>query len=190
MIIATNNKGKLREIKEIFKEYELYSLKDKNISIDVLEDQDTFYGNALKKAKETYEKTKEAVIADDSGLCIEVLNDWPGVMTHRFLGDNASDIDRNEAIIAKMKNQSNRNAKIVCSVVYYDGVNTLVGEGSINGKIAMERRGINGFGFDDIFEMQNGKTLAELDAKDKNKVSARYIALKELKRKMQENQLC
>ena len=77
MILATNNKGKLIEIKKILNEYQIYSLKEKNIDIDVEEDQDTFEGNALKKAKEIYDIAHEEVIADDSGLCINCLNGFP-----------------------------------------------------------------------------------------------------------------
>ena len=99
MILATNNMGKLKEIREILKEYEISSLKDKDIDIDVIEDQDTFVGNAKKKALEIYDITHEEVLADDSGLCIETLNGFPGVMTHRFLGENATDEERNQYLI-------------------------------------------------------------------------------------------
>lgn len=184
MIFATNNKGKLNEIKNIFSEYEIYSLKDKNINIDVVEDKDTFYGNALKKAKEIYELTKEEVIADDSGLCITILNDFPGVLTHRFLGENATDEDRNIALINKLNNICNRDAKVVCNLVYYDGENVVIGEGILEGKIVFEPRGENGFGFDSIFELENGKTLAELNSDEKNKISARYLAAIDLKEKI------
>ena len=99
MIVASNNKGKIDEIKKILSEYEIYSLADKGIDIDVLEDQDSFLGNAKKKAKEIYDVSHEAVIADDSGLCVTCLDDFPGVMTHRFLGDDATDRMRNEYLI-------------------------------------------------------------------------------------------
>lgn len=184
MIVATNNKGKIKEIKEIFNEYEICSLKDKNINIDVLEDADTFYGNALKKAVEIYNVFNEPVLADDSGLCIRALNDFPGVMTHRFLGDNASDEDRNNALIGMVNNLSDRSAKVVCVIVYYDGDNVLVGEGVIEGRISMTRKGTNGFGFDEIFELEDGRTLAELSSCEKNNISARYLALKDLERKI------
>ena len=84
MIIATNNKGKLEEIRKIFNSYDIYSLKDKNLDIDVVEDEDTFLGNARKKAREIYAVTKEATIADDSGLCINCLDGFPGVFTKRW----------------------------------------------------------------------------------------------------------
>ena len=184
MIFATNNKNKLAELKEIFKEYEIKSLKEAEISIDVVEDQDSFYGNALKKAKEIYIKAHEPVIADDSGLCIEALNDWPGVMTSRFMGKDASDSDRNNEILSRMKNIKNKKAKVVCTLIYYDGVNIIDATGELLGTITEERRGLNGFGFDDIFELKTGETLAELTSEEKNKVSARFIAAKALKQKL------
>ena len=184
MIIATNNKGKIKEIKEIFNEYEIYSLNDKNINIDVVEDEDTFYGNALKKAKEIYKISKEEVIADDSGLCITALNDFPGVLTHRFLGEDATDEERNKELIRRVNNLSDRSAKVVCNLVFYDGKNIIVGEGILQGRISTEPRGKNGFGFDSIFELDNGKTLAELTSDEKNKLSARYLAAIDLKNKI------
>lgn len=186
MILATNNKDKLKEIKDIFDEYEIYSLKEKGIDVDVVEDADTFYGNALKKAKEIYEISKEAVIADDSGLCINALKGFPGVLTHRFLGDEATDEDRNNELIRKTNEVYDRSAKVVCNLVYFDGETVLVGEGVLEGKIVNASRGENGFGFDAIFELENGKTLAELSSEEKNKVSARYLAAIDLKKKLSE----
>ena len=86
ILIATNNKGKLEEIKEILNDYNLLSLKDIGCKVDVDEDGKTFEENAIKKAKEISEITNMPCIADDSGLCIDVLNGWPGVHTARFLG--------------------------------------------------------------------------------------------------------
>lgn len=186
MIVATNNKGKLEELKKIFNEFDLYSLSEKGINIEVEETEDTFYGNALKKAKEIYKLKEQPVVADDSGLCIDKFNNWPGVFTHRFLGEYATQTDRNNAILDKMKGlkAEERKAKVVCDLVYYDGSNVLIGEGIINGKISFERRGKNGFGFDEIFELENGKTLAELTEEEKNKISARSLAAHDLKQKV------
>lgn len=183
MIFASNNKGKLKEIKDIFYEYDVKSLKDVNLDVDVIEDKDTFYLNAQKKAKEIYSYIKEPVIADDSGLCINAFDGWPGVLTHRFLGENKSDLDRNNAILDKMKNIVNREAKVVCYLVYYDGIKELVGVGEIDGVISDSIRGDNGFGFDSIFEL-NGKTLAELSSDEKNMLSARKKAAEDLKNKL------
>ena len=184
MIFASNNNGKLEEIKKIFNKYEIYSLKDKNIDIDVEEDQDTFLGNAKKKAIEIYNIAHEDVIADDSGLCIECLNEFPGVMTHRFLGENATPRERNEYLINEVNKHNNRAAKVVCNLVYYNGKDIKTGVGILKGKIAKECRGDNGFGFDEIFELSNGKTLAEISKNEKNKISARALAAKDLKKKL------
>ena len=185
MILATNNLGKIKEIKEILA-MEMKSLKEANIDIEVEEDQDTFYGNAYKKAKAIYDIVHEEVIADDSGLCILGLDNFPGVMTHRFLGDEATDDDRNIALIEKCKDIKDRSAQVVCNLVYYDGDEAIVGEGILNGKIVNKPRGNNGFGFDPIFELDNGKTLAELSPDEKNKASARYLAAVDLKKKLEQ----
>ncbi len=186
MIIATNNQGKLRELKKILTDFEIKSLKEAGLDIEVEEDQDSFYGNALKKAKTIYELTKEATIADDSGLCIPLFDDWPGVLTHRFLGEEATSEDRNKAILKRMEEhvKEERCAKVVCDLVYYDGKNTVVGEGILNGYIPLSARGDNGFGFDEIFELESGKTLAELTEEEKNQVSARALAAKDLRDKL------
>ena len=184
MIFASNNKGKLEEIQKIFSEYKIYSLKDKNIDVDVEEDQDTFFGNAKKKAVEIYNIAHEDVIADDSGLCIDCLNEFPGVLTHRFLGENATARERNEYLINEVNKYNNRDAKVVCNLVYYNGKDIKTGIGILNGKIAKEYRGKNGFGFDEIFELPNGKTLAEISKNAKNKISARALAAKDLKKKL------
>lgn len=184
MILATNNKGKLEEIRTILKDYKIYSLKDKNINVEVEEDRDSFLGNAMKKAKEIYDISHEETIADDSGLCINCLNAFPGVMTHRFLGDDATDRVRNEYLINEVNKYEDRSAQVVCNLVYYDGEKTIVAEGVLNGFISKECRGNNGFGFDEIFELPNGLTLAELSSDEKNSISARSLALNDLKKKL------
>ena len=184
MILATNNKGKLEEIRKVLTDYKIYSLKDKNINVDVEEDKDSFLGNAMKKAKEIYEISHEETIADDSGLCINCLDGFPGVMTHRFLGDDATDRMRNEYLINEVNKYEDRSAQVVCNLVYYDGEKEIVGEGILKGFISKECRGNNGFGFDEIFELPNGLTLAELSSDEKNSVSARSLAINDLKKKL------
>ena len=184
MVIATNNKGKLEKIRKILADYEIYSLKDKNINTDIEEDQASFLGNARKKAKEIYEISHEETIADDSGLCINCLNGFPGVMTHRFLGDDATDRMRNEYLINEVNKYEDRSAQVVCNLVYYDGEKEIVGEGILKGFISKECRGNNGFGFDEIFELPNRLTLAELSSDEKNSVSARSLAINDLKKKL------
>lgn len=186
IVVATNNKGKLKEIKEILAEYELLSLEEVGIKINVKEDENTFRGNALKKAKEVFKITNMPCLADDSGLCINVFNNWPGVETARFLGEEASQEDRNKYILDKMKEKSGeeRNAKVVCDIAYVDNEKEIVVEGIVSGKISKEERGDNGFGFDSIFELEDGRTLAELSEKEKNEVSSRRIALEKVKKQL------
>lgn len=186
IVVATNNKGKLKEIREILTDYELLSLEEVGINVKVEEDENTFRGNSLKKANEIFKVANMPCIADDSGLCIDIFDGWPGVETARFLGDKASQEDRNKYILEKMKDKSGeeRNAKVVCDIAYVDNENTIVVEGIIEGKISKEERGSNGFGFDSIFELEDGRTLAELSEKEKNDVSSRRIALEKLKNQL------
>ena len=121
MILASNNESKLKEIKEIFSECKIESLKDKNITMKVKEDGNSFYENALKKAKNLYNQTKEPILADDSGLIITELN-WPGTHTNRFLGNNKTDREKNLAIIKRADREcKTRQAEVICVLVYYDG---------------------------------------------------------------------
>ncbi len=185
IVIASNNQGKIQEIKEIFKGKEILSLKQIECQIEVKEEGKTFEENAVIKAKETYDKIKLPCIADDSGLCIKSLNNYPGIYTNRFLGENKTDKEKNEYLIEKLKNKEDRTATFECNVVYYNGSKIYIGKGILKGKIAKKPKGKNGFGFDEIFELENGKTLAELTKEEKNKVSARKIALEDLKQKME-----
>lgn len=105
-------------------------------------------------------------------------------MTHRFLGENATDIERNEYLIKETDKYNNRAAQIVCDLAYYDGEKFITSQGILNGFISKNRRGTNGFGFDEIFELSNGTTLAELTTEEKNNISARYLACLELKNKL------
>ena len=185
IVIASGNKGKIKEAREILKGFKIIPLSEIDNNIDVEEDKDTFVGNAMKKAFEIYEIAHEEVIADDSGLCITALDGFPGVMTHRFLGEDATDEERNEYLIKEVDKHEDRSAQVVCNLVFYDGKEYIIGEGIIEGQISRNRRGENGFGFDEIFELPNGKTLAELTPEEKNEVSARALAAKQLKKKLE-----
>lgn len=189
ILMATNNKGKIKEMKEILEEYDLVSLEEIGCKIDVVEDKDSFEGNALKKAKEISEATNMPCIADDSGLCIDEFDGWPGVYTARFLGEDSTARQRNEYVLNKMKDLSEdeRIARVKCVVVYYENGKEIVATSEVEGKIAMNYRGENGFGFDEIFELKNGKTYAELNEEEKNKISHRKLALENLKKLMKDN---
>ena len=187
LIVATNNEGKINEIKKILKGIELKTLREAEINIEVEENCETFEGNAIKKSRTIAEITGKPCLADDSGLCINILGGWPGVKTARFLGRHASQEERNNDILEKMENEQNRDAKVVtCISVSLPDGRDILARGELLGNISKNKRGENGFGFDEIFETKDGKTLAELTSEEKNNLSSRKIALKEIANKIKD----
>lgn len=190
ILVASGNKGKIKEIRDILNEYELITLNDIKNTVEVIENGKTFEENAKKKAYELYEQTKIPCIADDSGICIEKYNGWPGVETARFLGeDKASNKyarERNEYILDRMKGLPKEERKVnnITVIAYYDGKAFKIGTGILSGYISKNLRGKNGFGFDEIFELEEGRTLAELEKEEKNVISSRKKALEDIKRQM------
>ena len=182
IVMASGNKGKIKEAQEILKEYKIIPMCEIGIDIDVEEDQDTFEGNAIKKA-ETIAKnlSGKMCIADDSGIEIEYLDGFPGVYTKRW--HQGTDRERNLAIIEKLKGvpKENRKIKFITAMAISNGENTITAIGEIEGYVAENPRGDNGFGFDEIFELENGRTLAEISQDEKNEISARKNALEILK---------
>ena len=184
IILASNNKGKVKEIKELLEDEEIKTLEEMNIDIDVKEDGDTFEENALKKAREIYKLTNIPCIADDSGICIKELNGFPGVKTKRFLGENASQEERNNYLVEQLKDMPKEKREvdfITCIAYINQNGKEQIFNGTLKGYIAEKPRGNNGFGFDEIFELDDGRTLAELSNKEKNNISSRKIALEKLK---------
>lgn len=190
ILVASNNQGKIKEIQEILNEYEIISLKEINCEIDVVEDGKTFEENAIKKAKTIFNETKIPCIADDSGIEIEEFKGWPGVSTARFLGEdkqtNEYARERNEYILEKMKNLSKEKRKVkhVTCIAYCDENGAIVVRGEQVGYIAENFRGDNGFGFDEIFELPDGRTMAEITKEEKNKISSRKKALEKIKKQI------
>ena len=187
IVIASNNEGKIKEVQEILSDYKIISMKETGIEIEVNEDQKTFEKNAIKKAETiSNELDGKMCLADDSGIEIEYLNGFPGVNTKRW--HKGTDRERNIAILEKLKGvpKEKRKIKFVTAIALAGGFNTIAAKGVINGYVAENIRGENGFGFDEIFELENGKTLAELSSEEKNKISARKKALEKLKKKIKE----
>lgn len=186
IVIASGNKGKIKEAQEILKEYKIISIEEIGVNIDVEEDQKTFEENATKKA-ETIANTigGKLSLADDSGIEIEYLDGFPGVFTKRW--HNGTDRERNLALIEKLKGVPREKRKIVftTAIALSDGEKTICETGKIEGYVTEEPRGENGFGFDEIFELENGKTLAEISSEEKNKISARKIALEKISNKLE-----
>lgn len=190
ILVASNNKGKIQEIQEILDKYEIISLKQINCEIDVDEDRETFEENAIKKAKTIFNITNIPCVADDSGIEIEEYGGWPGVLTARFLGEdkqtNEFAKERNEYILEKMKDlpKEKRKVKHITCIAYCDENGAIVARGEQGGYIATSPRGDNGFGFDEIFELQNGKTMAEITKEEKNQISSRKKALEKIKKQI------
>ncbi|MGA2782024.1 MAG: XTP/dITP diphosphatase [Smithella sp.] len=192
IVFASGNEGKVREIREMLEGMgiELVSLKDYADVPEIVEDGKSFLENALKKAKIVSEFTGETVLADDSGLQVDVLGGEPGIYSSRYVGEKATDEENNFALLAKLKNipQEKRTAFFCCVLVLYrkDGSYDYF-EGKWNGQIIDERRGNNGFGYDPIFWVPELKmTAAELPAEIKNKVSHRGQAFAQLKKALEE----
>lgn len=186
IIMASGNKEKIKETQEILENYKIITMKELEIEIDVEEDKETFEGNAVKKAETiAKELNGKMCLADDSGIEIEYLNGFPGVYTKRW--HKGTDRERNLAIIKKLKNvpKEKRKIKFVTAMAISNGEKTITAVAYIEGYVANDVRGDNGFGFDEIFELENGKTLAELLPEEKNELSARRMALEVLKSKLE-----
>ena len=185
MIFATNNPNKLRELQDIFNDKNIKSLNDLNIDIDIKETGKTFYENALIKAKEIYKLTKIPTIADDSGLIFDELHDWPGIYTKRIEKEAKKlNLTRNEYLIEKSKNLKSKKITAVCTLVYYDGKKIIRSTGKMHGTITSKEYPGNGFGFDSIFILNDGRIVSKLLPEEKNMLSHRYQASIKLKDKL------
>lgn len=187
LIVASGNKGKLKEIEAIFGEfYKIVPMSEIGYTQDIEETGETFYENALIKAKTVSEAVKMDVLADDSGLMVEALNGEPGVYSARYAGTHGNDKLNREVLLKNLKNKSNRKAKFVSSVVLYTASGeTYFGYGETHGEILFEEVGENGFGYDCIFKSVDlNKSFGLATAEEKNRVSHRYRALIDLKNKL------
>jgi XTP/dITP diphosphohydrolase len=185
ILIATTNKGKMDDIREIFKglNLEILSFLDFDNYPEVIEDGDTFEANAIKKAKAAYDFFKIPVVADDSGLSVSQLNGAPGVISARYAGENATDEQNNNKLISELENFPEPHlAKYICVAVYYNGTNLKVVDGDCKGRIIRQGRGSNGFGYDPYFIPDGYElTMGELSLQEKNKISHRLKAFEQLK---------
>ncbi len=194
VILATNNAHKVSEISNAldFPGWQFLTLREAGIESDPEEDADTFLGNARIKALAAHEASGGmAALADDSGLEVDALNGAPGVYSSRFAGEDATDADNNDKLLADLADvpDDERTARFVCTLVFIDedGSET-TSRGTVEGRIGHEPQGDGGFGYDPLFwpDVFDGAcTLAEVPQARKNEVSHRGNALRALKFKLQ-----
>ena len=185
LILATNNAHKLKEVREILSPHKItvYGLNDLNLHPeDVDENADTYAGNALIKAQSIQKLTTMPIIADDSGMEIEALDNQPGLHSARFADQHGGHANAIQAILQELKKKDNRKARFVCDIILVnEDEKPLLFEGIVDGHIAEEPFGEGGFGYDPIFVADElNKTYAEMTQEEKNKVSHRGKALKKL----------
>lgn len=182
LIVASNNFNKINEIRDILRNLpvEILSMKDAGINLEIEESGETFLENALIKANEIHTLIPDAmVLADDSGLSVDILGGAPGIYSARFSGEHGNDKKNNEKLLTMLKGEMNRSARFICAMVLITekGEEIKVQE-EIEGNISEEEIGTNGFGYDPLFYIEEyNKTFAEVGAEIKNKISHRAKAL-------------
>lgn len=185
LVVATRNADKFREIQDKLSglPIEILSLAEFPSLPATIEDQPDLLGNAIKKAREPFDATGFWTMADDTGLEVDALNGAPGVYTARFAGENATYADNCAKMLKEMSgvkdNLRGAQFKTVIALKTADGLYCV--EGQLPGKIATAARGEKGFGYDPIFELADGRTLAEIELAEKNRLSHRGQAVEKLK---------
>ncbi|MCD7960200.1 MAG: XTP/dITP diphosphatase [Ruminococcus sp.] len=186
IVVASNNAGKLREIRSILEPFGFETLSQKQVGyeLDVEETGTTFQENAAIKAQAVFDALHCAVIADDSGLVVDALDGAPGIYSHRFAGADATDAQRNNKLLEMLKDMptEKRMARFICAICYMDenGKQHFF-EGKCEGIIGTQLRGENGFGYDPLFYV-GGKSMAEYSTAEKNQMSHRAEALRQLEK--------
>ena len=188
LIIASNNEHKIKEIKAILKDkFEaILSLKEANIHCEPEENGATFIDNAIIKANAIAKYTTNAVLADDTGLCVDALNGEPGVMAARYAGDHDNSKNRLK-LLTKLSKCQNRSAHFSTAVALrYPNGDILTAEGRVDGQVLEREEGSNGFGYDCLFySVELGKSFGNATEEEKNTVSHRARALRSLLNKIQ-----
>jgi len=189
IIIGSNNQGKLKEFRKYFEPFQINIVSQKDMNIDSVEEAGmTFLSNAIQKAKYISSFTRHPVITDDSGLVVEKLGGRPGIFSARYAGLDSSDQDNVDLLMKQMQGESNRRAYFHCSLVYLDSSNDnnpVIIETKWKGMICEKKIGCNGFGYDPIFYIPElNKTAAQLSTVEKNKISHRGQAIRNLVQKL------
>jgi len=186
LLIASANAGKIKEISMMLAKFydPVLSLRDRSDLIPPPEIFTTYHDNALQKALWALKKTGFHALADDSGIEIKAMNNEPGVYSARFMGENASDQDRNNHVLDFLhdKDSDQRRARFICLLILvFDNNTWLASRGVVNGTIASEPKGGNGFGYDPIFVPDGySTTFASMDRELKNSISHRGRAIQNL----------
>lgn len=182
IVVATNNSHKLKEIRDILNDFEIVSCREMGFDEEIEENGNSFYENALIKAKTVAERLGVPALADDSGICVDALGGAPGIYSARYAGDG-NDAHNNEKMLKNLENVTDRRAKFVSCVVYCtpDGdIKSAIGE--TEGEITYKPEGPNGFGYDPIFFSYDlNQCLGVASPEDKNKISHRFRALMKIK---------
>ncbi len=182
LIFATNNQNKVTEVRSVLADsFNIITLREAGIDIDIPEPHNTLEANAKEKSKTIFELTKKNCFSEDTGLEVETLHGEPGVKSARYAGDNRSFDDNIDKLLLNLKDKENRAARFrtVISLIFDD--KEYFFEGICNGKITDERKGLNGFGYDPVFIPDGSdKTFAEMHITEKNKFSHRKKALEKL----------
>ena len=180
IVFASGNKKKLQEIQAALPSgIEVVSMREVGVNEEIPETTGTLEGNAEQKARYVFEKTGLACFSDDTGLEIETLNGRPGVDSAIYAGEPRSNARNIEKVLSEMKGQTNRNAQFRSVFCYCSEAGTFYFEGIVKGKLGVEIRGADGFGYDGIFHPKgNSRTFAEMTIEEKKFLSHRAKALK------------
>lgn len=205
VVVATGNAGKVKEFAHAFTQLglEVRSLRDYDGLPEIVEDGDTFQANARKKAKTIGDALKLPVLADDSGLCVDALDGAPGVYSARYAGEDASDADNNAKLLRELSRLAGAlgdvpaeeahgvtlfgGAQFRCALALYNPADEsfVDAEGAVEGRILSSVRGTGGFGYDPLFWLPElGRSMAELSTDEKQAISHRGVALRELLAKL------
>ncbi len=186
IVLASGNAHKIKEIGDMLPEFEVKGYKEFGLNFEIEENGTTFYENALIKAKTVSEALGVIALSDDSGICVEALNDQPGIYSARYAGDGI-DEHNNDLLLKNLEGKENRKAKFVCCMVmYYPDGKIVTATGETQGEILKERQGVNGFGYDPIFYSYDvDKCFGLATKEEKNAVSHRFRALKKLREQIE-----
>ncbi|WP_459130113.1 RdgB/HAM1 family non-canonical purine NTP pyrophosphatase [Guggenheimella bovis] len=188
IVFATQNSGKVEEMRFLVKDWgiELLSLKDLGITVDIEENGETYLENARIKAEAIKKLTDHAVLSDDSGLEVKALGNRPGIHSARYGGDIPFE-EKRKKLIEEVEGALDRSARFISAVVLLDGETVYEAQGEIPGSIGTEEKGENGFGYDSIFVLEDGRHFAELTFEEKQTCSHRYYAMKALEELLRED---